>query len=381
MVIALTGITGLLLLAYCVLILSYYYFFKRLTVFKPAFCATPKTGFSIIIPARNEEDNITGCIESILANNYPPSLFEIIIADDFSTDNTAGVVKKLQQQFPNIVLIQLSELVVDKLNSYKKKAIELAISRSSKEWILTTDADCIVPCNWLKLFDGYIQTHHPVFIAAPVSFKRKNTFISIFQSLDFMSLQGITAASVSAGFHSMCNGANLGYAKSIFYEAGGFKGVDQIASGDDMLLMHKIQLLHPKKIGFLFNSRAIVHTDPMPDISSFINQRIRWASKSTSYTDKRIFGVLLLVYLTNLMLLILLIAGIFYYPLLFFFFLFLLIKTVSELIFLSPVSIFFKQKKLLWWFPLMQPFHIFYTVISGFLGKFGKYQWKGRTVN
>ncbi len=380
MVIALTIITGLFLLAYCILIVSYFNFFKRLSPFKPQSLLSPTTGFSIIIPARNEEDNIEACIQSILANNYPPLLFEIIVADDFSTDNTAGVVKNLQQLYPNIVLIQLSELVTDKLNSYKKKAIELAIARSSKEWILTTDADCIVPANWLKLFDGYIQTYKPVFIAAPVFFKRKNSFISIFQSLDFMSLQGITAASVSAGFHSMCNGANLGYKKSVFYEAGGFKGVDQLASGDDMLLMHKIQLLHPKKIGYLFNPDSIVITDPMPDIKSFINQRIRWASKSTSYTDKRIFSVLLLVYITNLLLLIFFIAGIFYYQLLFISFLFIGIKTISELVFLYPVSKFYNQEKMLWWFPVMQPFHIFYTVVSGFLGKFGKYQWKGRTV-
>ena len=84
-----------------------------------------------------------------------------------------------------------------------------------------------------------------------------NSFLSVFQCLDFISLQGITAASVSAGFHSMCNGANLAYNKNIFYEVGGFKNADHIASGDDMLLMHKIKIKYPSSIGYLFNKMQL----------------------------------------------------------------------------------------------------------------------------
>jgi len=58
----------------------------------------------------------------------------------------------------------------------------------------------------------------------------------------------------------------------------------------------------------------------------------------------------------------------------------LLIKTIFELFFLYPVAKFFNQTKLLWWFPIAQPFHIVYTVIAGWLGKFGKYTWKERSV-
>src|ERR1700741_4803978 len=111
--------------------------------------------------------------------------------------------------------------------------------------------------------------------------------------MDFLVLQGITGASVTKKIHSMCNGANLAYEKKIFYEVNGFAGIDHIASGDDMLLMHKIAKIYPGRIGYLKSTEAIVNTQPMATWPDFFNQRIRWASKATHYNDKRIFWVLL----------------------------------------------------------------------------------------
>ena len=365
---------------YCLLIIIYSFFFSKLVSFKAEKNIQPVTSFSIVIPARNEANNIADCVKSIVSNNYPTQFFEVTVIDDFSTDNTANIILQLQQEFTNVRLVQLKDYLKSKENSYKKKAIDLAISLSTNEWIITTDADCIVKKDWLKTFNDFIQTTNAVFVAAPVKFTNNNSFISIFQCLDFISLQGITAASVSAGLLSMCNGANLAYKKEAFYAVDGFKGVDNIASGDDMLLMHKIQKQFPGKAGYLFSKEVIVSTPPMPDARSFINQRIRWASKATSYDDKRIFAVLLLVYFVNLTLLLLPILAIFYTPFFTLWLTLLLSKTFIEMIFMLPVAKFFGQAKLLLWFPLMQPFHVLYTVISGWLGKFGTYEWKGRSV-
>ncbi|HEY2726045.1 MAG TPA: glycosyltransferase, partial [Parafilimonas sp.] len=276
-----------MLLIYLLLVNTYLYWFSKLKIFKEDFIQT-KTTFSVIIPARNEEENIEACIRSILNNNYSKELLEIIVADDFSTDATPAIVHTLQTKFSNIKIISLKNIITENINSYKKRAIELAIAQSKYEWIITTDADCIVPQSWLRLFDAYIQKNERVFVAAPVMFTCNNSFLSVFQCLDFISLQGITAASVYAGAHSMCNGANLAYKKSAFYEVDGFKNADHIASGDDMLLMHKIKMSYPTNIGYLFSDDAIVTTAPMPDWKSFLNQRIRWASKATSYKDKKV---------------------------------------------------------------------------------------------
>lgn len=372
-------LTATSLCIYLFLINLYLYWFSKLKIFNPT-TVKPVTTFSIIIPARNEEENIEACIQSILKNNYPPELFEIIVADDFSTDATPDIVHRLQAQFSNIHIISLKNIISETINSYKKRAIELAIAKSQHNWIVTTDADCSVPANWLHLLDAYIQKNERVFVAAPVMFTCDNSFLNVFQCLDFLSLQGITAASVYAGAHSMCNGANLAYKKTVFYEVDGFKNADHIASGDDMLLMHKIKMKYPENIGYLFSDQMIVTTAPMPDWKSFLNQRIRWASKATTYQDKLVFWVLVLVYFTNLFLLILFFISLFQPQLFLIWLLFILTKALLEMPFMYRVAKFYGLQRLMLWFVLMQPFHILYTVVSGWLGKFGTYKWKGRKV-
>ena len=370
------GAAILLLGAYAALLLLYRYWLKQLQSVAILDSFQPTIQFTILIPARNEEQTIAACLQSIQQLNYPKELTEVIVIDDFSEDATAAVV----QNFTNVKLIQLKDVVKEQINSYKKKAIETGIEQARGTYIITTDADCTVPKNWLRNFAWMIQQHQSEFIAAPVAMKEESSFIKLFQSLDFLSLQGITAASVGAGFHSMCNGANLCYSKNVFAAVDGFKEVDHIASGDDMLLMYKIQRLFPKLVHHCYSSESIVLTNPVETAKDFFRQRIRWASKADQYKDKRIFWVLLLVYLLNFFLLTLLIAGFFKTELWILLVASLFVKTIVELIFLIPVVRFFKKQLLLMWFPLMQPFHIVYTVIAGWLGKFSNYSWKGREV-
>ncbi len=349
----------------------------------------PTTKISVVIPARNEAENIKNCLDSIGNQSYPKHLFEILVVDDHSTDNTAAIITGYASQ--NVKLISLKDFVAPAaINSYKKKAIEIAVQQSTGDLIVTTDADCFVPQNWLQTIAAFYQEKKPEFIVMPVAIDCSFHFIEMFQAVDFMTLQGITGAAVYKKMHSMCNGANLAYSKKAFVQVNGFAGIDTIASGDDMLLMHKIYKQYPDGIAYLKSKEAIVHTAPVKTIGEFFNQRIRWASKADKYDDRRIFAVLLLVYLFNCLLLVLPIFAlinniqysIFNVQCLTFgaWLLLLLLKTITELIFLLPVAKFFNKQSLLWLFPLMQPFHILYTVIAGWLGKFGSYKWKDRKV-
>ena len=211
--------------------------------------------------------------------------------------------------------------------------------------------------------------------------ENNNSLLQIFQTLDFLVLQGITGASVYKNAHSMCNGANLAYEKKAFQEVNGFQGIDNIASGDDMLLMHKIWKQYPDKVHYLKSKEAIVSTQPMKTWKAFFNQRIRWASKAKSYGDKRIIVVLLLVYLLNLSFLVLSVVG-FFCSMYWIFLLGLwLAKTMVEFPFVYSVASFFNKKSLLKYFLFFQPLHIIYTILSGLFGQFGKYEWKGRRVS
>ena len=373
-------LTILLAIAYSMVIGIYCYWFLQLKKEPLKRITPPATKFTIIIPARNEALIIATCLKTIQLQNYPSELFEVIVVNDHSTDQTEKVVLSIQSSFPSLRLINLSDHISGTINSYKKRAIEIAVAESKNEWIITTDADCEVLPNWLNNFDLYIQEKQPVLVAAPVMFSLTKSWLGLFQVLDFMSLQGITVAAVAAGYHSMCNGANLAYSKAAFYEVGQFKGIDHLASGDDMLLMYKIKQRFPGQLGFLFSTEMIVTTAPMPSWKTFINQRIRWASKADSYSEKSIFWVLLLVYSFNAFIFFGLIGGIFVngiYPIIVYI---VLAKIIVEIIFMIPIARFFGRTNTLFFFPIMQPFHISYTVIAGWLGKFGSYQWKGRKI-
>ncbi|MEJ8817170.1 glycosyltransferase [Lacibacter sp. H407] len=358
------------------LLLLYRYWWNKQAPLQVPGTFQPTTSFSILIPARNEEQNINACLRSIQQLNYPTQLFEVIVIDDFSDDATVATVK----QFSNVKVIELKAILNEKINSYKKKAIEVGVKQATGNYIVTTDADCTVPKNWLHNFAFIIQQQPTVFVAAPVAMKEESSAIKLFQSLDFLTLQGITAAAVGAGFHSMCNGANLCYSKAAFHQVDGFKNVDHIASGDDMLLMHKLYSRFPTQVQYCKAADSIVLTNPVETVGEFFRQRIRWASKADQYDDNRIFWVLLLVYLLNVFFVVLFVAAFFNSSLWMLFAGSLFFKILVELIFLLPVATFFQKEKLLLWFPLAQPFHIFYTVIAGWLGKFGSYEWKGRKV-
>lgn len=373
-------ISWVLTALYIVLFLAYAKGWHRQEDFSVAPAFRSSTSISVVIPARNEAGNIGKCIQSILNNHYPQHVFEIIVIDDHSTDNTAEIVSAFGLEYVRCLKLEDYLEHGEKLNSYKKKALETAIMHSKGDLIVTTDADCIVPENWLRSIAAIYEKEQPVMIAAPVAYDDTSSAAKLFQSLDFMSMQGITAAAHRLKLGNMSNGANLAFSRRAFEEVNGYEGVDHLASGDDFLLMMKMQKAFPGRIAFLKSQEAIVQTAPQPNWSSFINQRVRWASKSGKYDDKRLTAILILVYLFNVMLVAIAVAGFFEH----FFWLLLLgvlfIKTFIELYFLVPVAGFFNKSSELKWFPLLQPLHILYIVVAGFLGFVGKYQWKGRTV-
>ena len=371
----------ILVLAYGTMIDFYHRSWNQIPEFNPDGLKTDSSGprVSIIIPARNEEKNISACIRSLLEQTYPMSLVDIIVVNDHSVDKTAAMVNSFSAN--NLRLINLADhLDPGPINSYKKKSLELGISYSSSDWILCTDADCILPSRWIESVIRFSAASNSVFIAAPVLIPGRGSLLSIFQSLDFACLQGITGAVVFKKIHCMCNGANLAYDRKIFKEIGGFNGIDKLASGDDMLLMQKFYDHYPDRISFLKSREALVTTEAAASWADFLKQRIRWASKARGYKDRILSWNLLFVFLVNLLLGIFFIAC-FWNPYWLLGLLFLLVlKTVLEFPFARTLAGFFGLTHMLKYFFFLQPFHIFYTIIAGLLGNFPGYEWKGRKV-
>ena len=334
------------------------------------------TPVTVLIAARNEAERIRYTIDDIIAQDYPKHLTEIIIVDDHSTDNTAAIIRSYADR--GVKLLQLNE---DKpLNSYKKKAIAEAIALSQGELMVCTDADCRMGKSWLSSIVGYYETQQPVMISSPVTYFEEKSLFERLQTLEFSYLIGIGAAFIGNGRASTCNGANFAYRKDVFYEVGGFKGIDDLASGDDELLLQKVAEVYPNKIGFFKNRDAIVFTHAKHTLQEFLQQRRRWASKSTRYKDKKVVALAVCIWLFNLSLLVN--AGLSFYSLVYFklFLVQFLLKYFIEVAFLLPITAFFKRVNLVSLLIILGPIHIIYFVYVGLIGNTRKYAWKGRIV-
>jgi cellulose synthase/poly-beta-1,6-N-acetylglucosamine synthase-like glycosyltransferase len=370
-----------LALCYAFFFVLYIKHWKSLNYFKNTEGYQPRVFISVLIPARNEAENILPCIASILKNNYPKELFEIIVIDDHSDDETPQYVRDLEH--PNVRLIELKNYVkLGENQPFKKRAIEAAIGESKGDLIVTTDGDCLVPDHWLWLFGEYYETKGKRFIAGPVNFYDEQSFFERFQSLDYVGMMGITGAGVEGKFMNMCNGANLAYEKKLFYDVKGFQGIDHVSSGDDMLLMQKVARLHPDTLGFLKNEQATVVTKAKPTIRDFFGQRLRWASKSSSYTEGFTVFQLIAVFLFCASIPFNLLLGVcldtqFLVLCLFSFF----IKTLFDFIFLKMTTRFFNRPDLMIIFLPAQFLHVIYIITVGLWSNVKKkYVWKGRVV-
>ena len=330
---------------------------------------------SVVIAARNEEKHIKQCLQSLLNQKHDFEKLEIIVVDDQSEDNTAEIVSSFQYHGIRLIQIQQEEKI-----GGKKAAIARGIAAAANGIIVTTDADCEFPETWLNTLISYMEKTEAVFVAAPVMFRKERNLFEKFQTLDFLSLQGITAAAVHSNQFNMCNGANLLYTKEAFDGVKGFEGIDHIASGDDMLLMEKIEKAFPGKVKYCYSRDAIVTTEPAESLKAFLQQRIRWASKAGNYSNVWIKVILLIVFLVNVGLICVFIEGFFdaFYFKIFAFF--ILIKSIAELPFMIRVARFFKKTNLIPWFIPSQPFHSLYTITAATFGLVTTYTWKGRKL-
>jgi cellulose synthase/poly-beta-1,6-N-acetylglucosamine synthase-like glycosyltransferase len=376
----LTFCCGMLALAYAALMLLYRLGWDRQKTFTAPDAFRPATSISVIIPARNEAANIAACVKSVVAQQYPENLLEIIVVDDHSEDDTAAIASGAGEG--RVHVVSLKDILDGRpVNAYKKQALSAGIAASRGALIVTTDADCTASQTWLRNIAALFEEQQAVMIAGPVAFHDPTSISGRFQSLDFMMMQAITAAAHRLKLGGMANGANLAFSRKAFDEISGYEGTTHLASGDDYLLLHKMEQAFPGRIHYLKSREAIVHTAPQPGWRTFLQQRIRWASKSGRYADHRLTLILALVYLFNLSLAVLAIACIWQPRLLLAPAALLCLKVLAEGMLLWPAAGFFQKRRELLAFPLLQPLHILYIIAAGFLGMKGGYRWKGRRVH
>jgi cellulose synthase/poly-beta-1,6-N-acetylglucosamine synthase-like glycosyltransferase len=235
--------------------------------------------FTVIVPFRNEIRRIGPLLDSVASLNYPLSAFEFIFVDDESEDGSAA---RIAAHFKALERPLAYSIVPNqrRSGSPKKDAISLGVRRATGDWIITTDADCRFGPDWLNAFNRHLSHNELRLLAGPVAMENEPGMLRQFQLLDNLSLQLTTQGGFGWSRPFMCNGANLAFERSAFDQVGGYDGNNDLASGDDVFLLEKIQAAFPGSTDYLKDRDALIITQPVGSWKAVIAQRLRWASKT-----------------------------------------------------------------------------------------------------
>jgi cellulose synthase/poly-beta-1,6-N-acetylglucosamine synthase-like glycosyltransferase len=335
----------------------------------------PRVKVSVIIPIRNESRNIGKLLQYLNAQSYPPHLFEVLVINDHSEDNSVEVVENyiIQASYP-LRCLSLTDL------TGKKAAVATGVAAATGELLTFTDGDCRVQPDWLLYLVYIYSTRQARFISGPVCYERTNTFFQKMQLVEFASLVGTGGSSIALGQPNMCNGANLAYPKSVFAAVNGFAGNNHLPSGDDEFLLHKVHQMYPGSVHFVKAPEATVFTSAQNTLTGFFAQRVRWASKWPAYQSLGVKLLAVLVFGVNFLLFLamgLVIAGKFSFTWLA---VALLIKILVDFLFLSAILKFLNKLKHLYIIIPLQLIYIPYVVVTALVALRGSYNWKGRKI-
>lgn len=322
---------------------------------------------SIIICGRNEEKRILPLLESLEKLDYPEENFEIILVNDDSCDGTGKIMEHFCGKADNrkYLFHRKDE------NSYKGKKgpLDFGIQQSQYEIILATDADCVVPENWLRsmlaCFDentAMVQGYSPV--------KRRKDFLSVYQQFDTLA-EGVTAAS-SMFFNSPthANARNFAFRKSVYNEVGGFSKISHVDTGDDFYLAKLIRNETDYKFRYNPDKSSYVLTEEVQDIKTYWHQQLRRNSKGFDLNFHFfVMGSWLIIF--HLMLVYLLVIGDFAR-----FMIFVGGKVAVELLPAIVGAFKFHEKHLIKYFPVLWIMYPFFYFVSQIFGSFRIYKWK-----
>ncbi|MDP8203927.1 MAG: glycosyltransferase [Candidatus Tenebribacter mawsonii] len=327
---------------------------------------------SVIIAARNEEQNIARILTVLVNQTYPVDQFQILIANDGSSDGTESIVNQFANKWDNIKLLNVvgREAVI----SPKKNALSQAIKLADGEIILSTDADCLVGKYWIESMVACFNDNEMVigFSRTKLANWTKANFIKKFEHFDFLAMLFAAAGAISSGKYFSCSGQNIAYKKDAFIKVGGFEKIKHLISGDDVNLM---QLFRKSgmKVNFAFTDHSFAYTRPIENFGKFLSQRSRWTSnmKWQILLNPEFFIYLLSVFFITFLPIIIMFnywqlgIGL------------LLVRIVLELIFLKyGYEVFGENKKKLMFYPvwfIVQPFYIIAIAVIGGLNMFS---WK-----
>lgn len=256
------------------LIFHYLFFHLRLVFYKESE-GTFIEPVSVIVCAKNEDDNLRKFLPSILDQDYPS--FEVLVVNDQSTDSTKEVLDILKRTYPHLRVIdnENPETYVG-----KKRALSLGINNASHEHLLLTDADCKPASrNWLKSMVN--QFDKKQIILGYGATKKENTFVSNIVRWETLQTAIEYSSFALAKMPYMGIGRNLAYEKSLFTKIGGFESHIGLPSGDDDLFVS--QSGKNSSLGLRLSADAFTYSAAPANFKVLMRQKRRHLSTATLY--------------------------------------------------------------------------------------------------
>jgi len=332
--------------------------------------------FSIIIAIRNEEENLQKLFDSLRKINYPLHLFEIIFVNDHSEDSSITLIESFVKENTDL---QIHLINLSPQENGKKVALQKAYALSQYELLLMTDGDCQVPKDWISITNQYFHNSAIKMLLGGIRIVAYPHFIQKFQALDVLAMIGSSAGAVALNNPIMNKGANLALGKSILSTIDMAALRTEMASGDDLFMLHEtVKVYGAKSVRFIKESAHFVDTIAQDSFSELIHQRLRWVSKSKAYSQWFLIATSLVIFFQNISLVLLFFYGIYNSQFLLVFIQIILIKMAIDYFFLKNISSFVGQKKLMAAYPLTAIIYPFFVSFTAIAGQFSSFKWKNR---
>ena len=343
----------------------------------------PKRQVSIVIAARNEEDNIASCLRGLAGQTLPAERFEVVLVDDGSSDGTA----KLAEEFARDTDVRLTILGTAGLpggSGSKKRALSLGVERTEGEVVLTTDADCRLPPTWAASMARRFDDDTVGMVIGYAGIRRNSGRLGLlggWEAVDFLNLMAAAAAGAGRGRALASSGQSLGFRKAAYDEVGGYSRIMHRGSGDDVLLMQIIRRTRRWRILFAGDATEHVVHPPSPSLPGLLAKRSRWASSAPfqALLDPPFFAYLACTFAMSVMLLATPILAWWGAVSWFSVAAAWLAKSAAEGALFARSRQVFQRRDLHWQFlpwALSQPLYI---VAVGLFGALGRFDWKGRS--
>lgn len=337
---------------------------------------------SVVIAVRNEEENILKLLNCLKEQKYPEKQWEVLISDDYSTDNTVLQLFNFKKSHPDFPLrIILPGYLVN--SSGKKAALTRAISTANGKIIICTDGDVSFGSDWLTSMVAPFTNPNIQMVLGPVIINPGKNLLEKIVEMENFGIMGITAGSARIGKPVTANGANIGFRTEAFFQVGGYQPNNGYSSGDDQFLLMDIRKFFGKEaITFIFHQSASVFTDAESRLKSFFSQRIRWFSKSKEYKDLFILVIGMIISSTIFIVDGLLVVSLFSFSLkwLLISISFLIIKFAADFPLVSFMRRFSKNQSSRLFFIPAQLFQLVYFPLVIISSWFIQIRWKGRRI-